>query len=222
LCGSGAKNLIDNGEAFLQITVQCMGRSHPYSVQVEGFRLAQCLVVIFVTLFFLEDNLLGYLDLYDDLLCFVYRQRNEENCLKLLNLFGEPIVNAIVSEMCKQNSLSGKAANDQVSLLKEACRLALITRWAGKHHIYFWKQGIDRVLLGLLLEDFHDNLYQHFLSLEELMSIAHKVLSSNYLLVLRGYIWDILGWLATHCGEDFNPNTHGNELHLNILITCSW
>ncbi|XP_062168768.1 BTB/POZ domain-containing protein At1g04390 isoform X2 [Alnus glutinosa] len=191
LCGSGAKNLIDNGEAFLQITVQCMGRSHPYSVQVEGFRLAQCLV------------------------------RNEENCLKLLNLFGEPVVNAIVSEMCKQNSLSGKAANDQVSLLKEACRLALITRWAGKHHIYFWKQGIDRVLLGLLLEDFHDNLYQHFLSLEELMSIAHKVLSSNYLLVLRGYIWDILGWLATHCGEDFNPNTHGNELHLNILITCS-
>lgn len=43
-----------------------MGRSHPYSVQVEGFRLAQCLVVIFITLFFLEDNLLGYLDLYDD------------------------------------------------------------------------------------------------------------------------------------------------------------
>lgn len=140
----------------------------------------------------------------------------------MLSLFGEPIVNAIVSEMSKQNSLSGKAANDQVSLLVEACRLALITRWAGKHHIYFWKQGIDRVLLGLLLEDFHDNLYQDVLSLDEQMSIAHKVLSANYLLVLRGYIWDILGWLATHCGEDFNPNAHGNELHLNILITCSW
>ena len=70
LCGSGAKNLMENGEAFLQIIVQCMDRSHPHSVQVEGFRLAQCLVVIFVTLFFLEDNLLGYLDLYDDALTY--------------------------------------------------------------------------------------------------------------------------------------------------------
>lgn len=48
LCGSAAMNLIENGEALLQMMVQCMDRSNPHSVQVEGFRLAQCLVVISV------------------------------------------------------------------------------------------------------------------------------------------------------------------------------
>lgn len=191
LCGRAAANLIENGEALLQMMVQCMGSSHPHSVQVEGFRLAQCLV------------------------------RNEEICLKILSLCCGPLVNAIICGISQRSSLSGKAADDQVSLLVEACRLALITRWAGEHHICFWKQGIDRVLLGLLSEDFHNNSYQHFVSLEQQISIAQEVVSANYLLVLRGYIWDILGWLAAHCAEDFNPNTHGNELHLNHLITCT-
>ncbi len=149
-------------------------------------------------------------------------QRNEEICLKILSFCCGPLVNAIICGISQRSSLSGKAADDQVSLLVEACRLALITRWAGEHHICFWKQGIDRVLLGLLSEDFHNNSYQHFVSLEQQISIAQEVVSANYLLVLRGYIWDILGWLAAHCAEDFNPNTHGNELHLNHLITCTW
>ncbi|KAL4598464.1 hypothetical protein ACB092_11G061400 [Castanea dentata] len=191
LCGSAAMNLIENGEALLQMMVQCMDRSHPHSVQVEGFRLAQCLM------------------------------RNEETCLKVMSFCCEPFVKAIMCGISQQRSLSGKAADDQVSFLVEACSLALITRWAGKHHFYFWKQGIDGVLLGLLSKDFHKNSYQEFASLEQQISIAQEILSDNYLLVLRGYVWDILGWLATHCGEDFNPKIFRNELYLDILITCT-
>ncbi|KAM3732168.1 hypothetical protein ACB098_11G040100 [Castanea mollissima] len=190
LCGSAAMNLIENGEALLQMMVQCMDRSHPHSVQVEGFRLAQCL-------------------------------RNEETCLKVMSFCCEPFVKAIMCGISQQRSLSGKAADNQVSFLVEACSLALITRWAGEHHFYFWKQGIDGVLLGLLSKDFHKNSYQEFASLEQQISIAQEILSDNYLLVLRGYVWDILGWLATHCGEDFNPKIFRNELYLDILITCT-
>lgn len=65
----------------------------------------------------------------------------------------------------------------------------------------FGNKGLTKFsLIGLLFEDFHDNLYQHFLSLKELISIVHKLLGANYLLVLRGYIWNILEWLAAHYG----------------------
>lgn len=40
-----AKNLIENGEVFLQMVVQSMGNLYPDSVRIEGFRLAQCLMV---------------------------------------------------------------------------------------------------------------------------------------------------------------------------------
>ncbi|KAK4835681.1 hypothetical protein QYF36_012984 [Acer negundo] len=51
--------------------------------------------------------------------------------------------------------------------------------------------------------------------------MAQEGLNANFLLVLRPYIWDILGWLATHHEEGFNLYIHGNELHINILITCA-
>ncbi|KAK9275896.1 hypothetical protein L1049_023170 [Liquidambar formosana] len=105
--------------------VQCMGRSHPHSVRMEGFKLAHCLAI------------------------------SEQGCLEMMSLCCEPIVEAIISAMCGWSSSSGKVANDQMSLLVEACHLARITRWAGEHHIYFWKLGIDRVLLDLLLDNCH-------------------------------------------------------------------
>lgn len=134
----------------------------------------------------------------------------------------EPIVTAIVDGMSGWTSHSGKIANDHMSLLVEACCLALILRWAGEHHDYFWRQGMDRVLLDLLLENFDGGPSQHFLSLEEQISKAEEGLKANFLLVLRPYVWDILGWLATHCREDFNPKIHDRELHINMLITCAW
>lgn len=49
LCGSGASKLIGNGETFLEMVVQCMENSQPHSVRIEGFKLAQCLVVMTAT-----------------------------------------------------------------------------------------------------------------------------------------------------------------------------
>ncbi|KAJ9139641.1 hypothetical protein P3X46_030354 [Hevea brasiliensis] len=191
LCGNGAKKLLGKGESLLQIMVLCMGRSHPLSVRTEGFRLAQCLA------------------------------KNEEGCLKMMSLCCEPIVKAIIDGMTGWTSHSGKIANDQMSLLVEACHLALISRWAGEHHDFLWQQGIDRVLLNLLLNDFQDEPPQKLLSPEEQLSIAQEGLKVNFLLGLRPYVWDILGWLAIHCREDFNPSMHGRERRIDILITCA-
>lgn len=136
----------------------------------------------------------------------------------------EPFVKAIVCGMNEWSLNSGKLAGDKMSLLAEACRLALITCWTGNHHEYFWKQNIDKVLLDLLFENPRSKLYQPFLSLQEQISIGRECLNADYLLGLRTYVWDILGWLVIHCQEDFNPETQGNgkELYMDILISCAW
>lgn len=143
---------------------------------------------------------------------------DEQGCLRMTSLCCDPLVRAIVCGMNRCSFHSGKILNDQMSLLVEACRLASITRWAGQHHIVFWKQGIDKVLLDLLLEDFQIKPSQHLSSLEEQISLVQEGLGANFLLTLRPYVWDILGWLATHCHDDFN---HENELHINMLIMCA-
>lgn len=140
----------------------------------------------------------------------------------MLSLCCEPIVKAIIDGMTGWTLSSGKIANDQMSLLVEACRLALIIRWDGEHHDYFWKKGIDKVLLDLLLEKFQNGQSVHLLTLEEQMSEAQEALNADVLLVLRPYMWDILGWLAINCREDFNPNIHGHELLIDMLIRCAW
>lgn len=40
---------MENRETLLQMMIQCMHSSHALSVQIEGFKLAQCLAVIFIT-----------------------------------------------------------------------------------------------------------------------------------------------------------------------------
>lgn len=140
----------------------------------------------------------------------------------MMSLCCDPFVKAIIDGMSGWTSHSGKIANDQMSLLLEACHLALISRWAGEHHDCLWEHGIDRVLLKLLLHDFQEEPSQQLLSLEEQLSIAREGLKANFLLGLRPYVWDLLGWLAIHCREDFNPNIQGCELRIGILITCAW
>ncbi|KAL6975090.1 hypothetical protein U1Q18_023885 [Sarracenia purpurea var. burkii] len=191
LCGHGAQKVLQNGENVLYTMVHCMGWSNSVYVQMEGFKLAQCLAI------------------------------NEQGCSKMIALCCEPIVIAIINGMNCWRSQSGKVPKEQMSLLTEACRLALITRWEGEHHNYFWKGGIDRVLLNLLLNNFHKT-YQssQFLSLDELIATAQQNLSENFL-VLRPFIWDILGGLAAHCLENFNPKTHGNEHCITLLIICA-
>ncbi|KAL7217359.1 hypothetical protein ACSBR1_029123 [Camellia fascicularis] len=192
LCGNGAQKLLEKGETVLYMMEDCMAMSNCISVQIEGFKLAQCLAI------------------------------NEQGCSKMMKMCCEPIVKSIINGLSSWSSHSGKIPKDQMALLVEVCRLALITRWAGEHHNYFWKLGIGNVLLNLLLNNFHKTHQpQTFLSLEEQIATAQKGLSANFLLVLRPFIWDILGGLAAHCPEDVNAKMHGDEVCVNLLITCA-
>lgn len=51
LCDSVAQKLIEDGKVFLQMIVQAMGKSNPHDVRIEGFRLAQCLLVRVIVLY---------------------------------------------------------------------------------------------------------------------------------------------------------------------------
>lgn len=212
-----AEKLIENGEVFLQMVVQSMGKSYPDAVRIEGFRLAQCLLVRVLSL---ELTLDIFRILPDSFV--LSAQRSQENCLKVMDMCGEALVDAIICGMGETGIHSRKFGNTNSSILVEACRVALVTRWAGEHHISFWKRRIDRVLLNLLIENIQDQSNENVLSLEKLISMVKEGLKANYRLGVRVFVWDILGWLVIHSGENFNPCTHGTELHINLLITCAW
>lgn len=192
LCNKVAKELLGNGETILTMMVSCMDVSEPLAVRIEGFRLAQHLVA------------------------------DEQRCIKMTSLCSGPLIKAIIGGMRVWRLGSGKGVNDLVSLLDEACRLALITRWPGEHHNHFWEQGIDKVLLDLLLENFDKQASEHTLTPQARISIAQQGLDTNFLIALRPYIWEIFGWLAVHCRKDFRPSTDRTELYIDMLITCAW
>ncbi|MBA0603088.1 hypothetical protein Gorai_003247 [Gossypium raimondii] len=191
LCNKVAKELLGNGETILTMMVSCMDVSEPLAVRIEGFRLAQHLVA------------------------------DEQRCIKMTSLCSGPLIKAIIGGMRVWRLGSGKGVNDLVSLLDEACRLALITRWPGEHHNHFWEQGIDKVLLDLLLENFDKQASEHPLTPQAQISIAQQGLDTNFLIALRPYIWEIFGWLAVHCRKDFRPSADRNELYIDMLITCA-
>ncbi|XP_059664088.1 BTB/POZ domain-containing protein At1g04390-like [Cornus florida] len=137
---------------------------------------------------------------------------DEQCCFQLMKLCCKPIIKAIIRGMSRTQS--GKVAKD---LLVEACRLALIVRWPGQHHDYFWKRGVDNVLVNLLLNDYLKSSQS-----EDLLSVFTVMEGLNAdSLILRPYIWDILGWLATHCDKDFNPESDENQLCINNLMQCA-
>ncbi|KAG5578802.1 hypothetical protein H5410_049429 [Solanum commersonii] len=193
LCGNGTNKLLEDGEGLVKIMVDSLDSSNPYSVQIEGLRLAQCLMT------------------------------SEQGCSKIIKLSCEPIVKAIITLMSKWSLDAGKLAKDQMSILVEACRLALITHWEGDHHFYFWKAGVDRVLLRLIIGN-SDTTQQslHSLSLQEQIIKLEEVFDTDVLLPLRPYVWDILGCLTANCMEDFFPKMHGNETVFNVLVVCAW
>ncbi|CAF1923681.1 BTB/POZ domain-containing protein At1g04390 isoform X1 [Brassica napus] len=134
-------------------------------------------------------------------------------CLKMINICSDPLVKVIVWTI-----RSGKLENDRI----EACKLAFITRWEGKHHIYFWKYRISEALLSLVVENFcSESSLDGHASLEEEISVAEKILNANFLPSLRSYVWDIIGFLAAHCEEEFDSTSRGEELNLNFLVTCA-
>lgn len=148
---------------------------------------------------------------------------SEEGCSTMMKMSCEPLIKAIIGGMSQRGLQSGKLVKGQMPLLVEVCRLCMIiTHWAGEHHTYFWKLGVDRVLLNLLLNFHETNQPWNFLPLVEQISIAAEGLNMNVHLPLRPYIWEILGCLAAHCPEDLNPKKHGSEANINLLIACAW
>ena len=128
----------------------------------------------------------------------------------------EPLVRAIISGMSVQGVNFRENSHEQIYLIQKACRLALITRWQGEHHVLFWKHEIGIVLLDLLKPELPHNL---------LWSDKRRlacILYTNKLLALRTCVWDVFGWLATHCEEDFNPEGHRNKSCIDRLTTSTW
>lgn len=141
----------------------------------------------------------------------------------MMKLCCKPLVNSIIKQMSNTHLHTGKPSKDQMSVMLVVCRLALITRWVGNHQNCFWKAGICRALLGLLLNNFAQvDEALHHMTLPEQMKMMYKAWNANVFSSLRPYIWDILGGLAANCEEDFDPTMHGAEIHLNILILCAW
>ncbi|KAK1281086.1 BTB/POZ domain-containing protein [Acorus gramineus] len=188
LCGDGAIKLLENGEHLLSLIVCCIENSQPRRVRIEAFILCQHIM------------------------------RSERLFSVLVKFQFLPIVQGIIGAMGGWRSSScQKVPADQVPLVVEACRTALITRWAGEHHSYFWKSSIDRILLDLLVGN-RSKISRHAVPLppKELMDVIYDDVS-----IIRPYIWDILGWLATHCDETFHPIVDGEENCLDILISCA-
>ncbi|KAH6778683.1 hypothetical protein C2S51_009995 [Perilla frutescens var. frutescens] len=192
LCVNGAEKLLENGEALLEMMVSCMDSSNTDSVRTEAFKLARCLAL------------------------------SRGGSTKMLNICCEPLVKAVINALESRSSISEKSGKSQSSFVEEACRLASITLWPGDHHMHFWKAGVERVLLDLLLEDcskFHK--MQREFSLNDLIIMVQESHKANFLLSYRPYVWDILGGLAANCAGNINHKVQGNELRLHILIICA-
>ncbi|RWW03712.1 hypothetical protein GW17_00033107 [Ensete ventricosum] len=187
LCGNVAVKLLEN-EDFLSMVVRSMGLSVPFSVRIEALRLCQCL------------------------------SRSGDACSMLNGSYCEPIIQGLVGAMGGwRSSCSKRVPSDQLPLVLEACRAALLTRWAGNHHSYFWKHEIDRVLLDILLGDCTVSYEAKVaLSSDELVAIIYDNTADT-----RPFVWDILGNLAVHCKEEFLSKTKGALCYLDFLISCA-
>ncbi|KAJ8434574.1 hypothetical protein Cgig2_012617 [Carnegiea gigantea] len=193
LCGNGAKKLLENSGALLQTTIECMGESQPPSVRSLAFRLVQRLMA------------------------------NKDGCAKILSVSCKPIVKSIISALGYSIKNNERVPDCEMSLMFEACQLAMITRWPGKHHTYLWRSRVDQVLLDLLVYNFQNtHLNLQALSVQELIAATREGLSADFLLDLRPYVWEMIGWLSVHCEDDFHLKMHGKEPYLDVLITSAW
>lgn len=168
-----------------------MGESQPHLVRNSAFKVAQHLMA------------------------------TNHLCAEVLKISCEPIVKSIICALTVSSKPNREFSNQEGSLMLEACRLALITRWPGKHHNLLWRFRADRVLANLSIYNFQ-NLYPHqqSWSLEKLITVAREGLSINFLSDLRPFVWEIIGWLSAQCEEDFIPHKHDHCLRLLVTMAC--
>ncbi|XP_076887955.1 BTB/POZ domain-containing protein At1g04390-like [Bidens hawaiensis] len=189
LCRNGAQKLLESGNSPLQLMMESMDGLNPNYLQLAGFTLAECFVV------------------------------NEEGRFTMIESYSETLVKSIIGGLNSWSLHSGKLTKEQMSLIKVACCVCKIVCYPGKHHNYFWKLGIESVLLKLLLDDSHINQIPDHLNEPEV--IARDGLSANFLPSIKPHVWDILGGLAAHCAEDLTAQMVKSENHLKVLITCA-
>ncbi|XP_072954227.1 BTB/POZ domain-containing protein At1g04390 isoform X2 [Typha angustifolia] len=187
LCGHGAMKLLESTDLLPRI-VQIMGESHPVSVRVEALILCQHLM------------------------------RSAKGCTRLTMLCCEPLVQGVTKAMGGwRSSSSRRVPADQMPLVIEACRTALMTRWAGDHHHCFWVHEIDQILLNILIGNCASTYpMPPVFSSKELLAMVADNCSDTH-----PYVWDILGYLAANSEEDFHPRTTGEFCHLDILLSCA-
>ncbi|KAK9699426.1 hypothetical protein RND81_08G172600 [Saponaria officinalis] len=192
LCGFGAQKLMESGELIVNTIVHCMGKQQPQSLRILAFKAAQRLMAC------------------------------EDLCLKVLSFSCKPLMESIISAMNYSSTHRGTVSSEDVCLMMEACRLALITRWPGRHHGYLWKLGVLKPLFNILMFDLPNvDPHHQSWSAEDLISVVREGLNTNFLLDLRSYVWEIVGSLSAHCEEDFNFNKDGNEFYIRVLIASA-
>ncbi|KAK9159479.1 hypothetical protein Syun_005820 [Stephania yunnanensis] len=170
LCGTVAKKLLENGEAFVLMIVHCMNNSKPHSIRVEAFKLAQCFL------------------------------KSQECCARMMSLGGKSIITAIIRALSGWRICNGKVPKEQMLLMVEACSLALVTRWPGDHHSLFWELGIDRVLLELLLGHSHQIiLLGPTLSMEGVIALALEGINSGHLVGMESDRQTVFNLIALAC-----------------------
>ncbi|XP_008806462.2 BTB/POZ domain-containing protein At1g04390 isoform X2 [Phoenix dactylifera] len=187
LCGNGTMKLLESKELLFKI-VQSMGRMHDYSVRVKALTLLQHLT------------------------------RSAKGVSMVTTSYCEPVVRGIIDAMGEWRSSSSQMIpTDQMALVMEACRCALLTRWAGNHHSCFWNHDIHIILLDIILGNCGAICLTHVEpSPQELITRVNDNVTDA-----RPYVWDILGYLMVHYEEDFLSRTRGNLCCLNVLISCA-
>ncbi|KAL6873785.1 hypothetical protein ACP4OV_013867 [Aristida adscensionis] len=133
--------------------------------------------------------------------------RSSKGCNLLMASHCEPIVQGIIGAMSEI---------DDKSLVTEGCRAALVVlRYPGNHHRCFWSNAIDEALYKILAGRCISSLQSHP-HLEDLCNIY-----SNDVMNIHPYVWDILGYLAVHCNNEYLYVWKRQNSFLHSLISCA-
>ncbi|WVZ78943.1 hypothetical protein U9M48_026580 [Paspalum notatum var. saurae] len=135
--------------------------------------------------------------------------RSSRGPKQLMTAHYQPIVQGIINAMSEI---------DEKTLVTEGCRTALLAlRYSGNHHRCFWSNAIDEVLYKILAGSCTSSHQAHqILCHGELFNILSKDAMNTH-----PYIWDILGYLAVHCNNDYLFVRKQQNSFLQALISCA-
>ncbi|OEL26964.1 BTB/POZ domain-containing protein [Dichanthelium oligosanthes] len=129
--------------------------------------------------------------------------RSSRGYNQLMTSHYQPIVQGIINAMSE---------TDEKSLVTEGCRTAsLALRYYGNHHRCFWSNSIDEVLYKILAGSCSSEHQTHQMLL----------LNRDSKDIINPYVWDILGYLAVHCNNEYLSVRKRKNSLLQALIFCA-